>query len=114
MDSVGSRESADGPRNKSGGNRDLRGIESLKDVASATKIVSSFKHCQSSAKNDSSKKFTKKSVAHPLRVTQKQSDAAMEVAGHKEAASVTVQSVSLNHKPPSEDVIFRWQLDKYE
>lgn len=45
--------------------------------------------------------------AHPLRVTQKQSDAAMEVFGHDEAASVSVQSVSLNDKPPSEDdVIF--------
>ena len=107
LDSVGSSESADSPRSKSRGNRNLRGTEPLKDIGSATEIVSSFKSYQSSAKNDPSKKFTKKNVFHPVRVTtQEQNDAAMVVSSHKEAASVkSVQSVSLNDKPPSEDEV---------
>lgn len=106
LDSVGSSESADSPRNKSKGNRNLRGTEPLKDIGSSAEVVSSFKYYQSSAKNDSSKKFTKKNVVHPLRVTQEQNNAAVMVSGHKEAASVkSVQSVSLNDKPPSDDEV---------
>ena len=106
LDSVESSESADSPRNTTRGNRNLRGTEPLKDIGSSTEIVSSFKNYQSSAKNDSSKKFTKKNVVHPMRVTQEQNNAAVMVSGHKEAASAkSGQSVSLNDKIPSEDEV---------
>lgn len=108
LDSIGSTESIDSPRNWSRGKRNLRGAEPLKDIGSGKEIVNSFKSYQNSVKNDHSKKISKKNVVHPMRVTQGQNDPKVEISEHRETTPVESNSAPtnvLNNKPPSEDEV---------
>lgn len=108
VDSVGSSESLGGSH-RSRSNRNLRGVEPLKDIGSDEEVVNSFKSYQNSAKNnDLGKKIVKKNVVHPMRVTQKQGDPEKEISLQTETSnprSNSEQSVLLNNKRPSEDEV---------
>ena len=109
LDSMGSSESLGSPRNKNRNNRNLRGVEPLKDIGSDRELVNSFKSYQSSARNEESgKKIVKKNVVHPMKVTQEQNDISEDVSVHKEttvAKPNTEQLVLLKNKMPSEDEV---------
>lgn len=109
LDSMGSNESLGSPRDRNKSlNRNLRGIEPLKDIGSDKELINSFKSYQSSAKNDDSgRKILKKNVVHPFIVTKEQNDSE-EICEQKETSPVksnSEQSMLLNNKSPSEDEV---------
>ena len=106
LDSIGSSESFGSPRdgNRSA-NRNLRGIEPLKDIGSNRELLKNFKSYQNSAKNeDLGKKMLKKNVVHPLRVEQQQADLSTQSAStpiKSNSGTITV----LDDEPPAEDEV---------
>ena len=108
LDSMGSSESLSSPRNRSKSNRNLRGVEPLKDISSDKELIKNFKSYQSSAKkDDSSKRILKKNV-HPFSATPEQNDSEEDICERKETTPVksnSEQSVLINNKPPSEDEV---------
>lgn len=109
LDSMGSSESLSSPRNRSKSNRNLRGVEPLKDISSDKELIKNFKSYQSSAKkDDSSKRILKKNVVHPFSATPEQNDSEEDICERKETTPVksnSEQSVLINNKPPSEDEV---------
>ena len=106
LDSIGSSESFGSPRNGNrSANRNLRGIEPLKDIGSNKELLKNFKSYQNSAKNeDLGKKVLKKNVVHPLRVEHQQADLSTQ------SASTPIKSYSgtitvLDDEPPAEDEV---------
>lgn len=106
LDSIGSSESFGSPRdgNRSA-NRNLRGIEPLKDIGSNKELLKNFKSYQNSAKNeDLGKRVLKKNVVHPLRVEQQQADLSTQPAStpiKSNSGTITV----LDDEPPAEDEV---------
>jgi len=109
LDSMGSSESLDSPRNRNRSNRNLRGVEPLKDIGTDKELINSFKSYQNSAKSDASgKKILKKNVVHPFRVTQEQNGSEEDIPERKETTPVkfnSEQPILLNNKPSSEDEV---------
>ena len=102
LDSIGSTESV-----SSRTNRNIRGIEPLKDIGSDKQLVNSFKSYQSSAKNDGlSKKILKQNVVHPLRVTEEPTELKCEVLPQSFPIKSTSEQPPLlnNTCPPDDDV----------
>ena len=110
LDSIGSSESFGSPRDGNRSiNRNLRGIEPLKDIGSDKDLINSFKSYQNNAKNDDlGKKVLKKNVVHPLRVEQQQVQSKEDVSVQTESTlikSKSEQSTVVNKEPPAEDEI---------
>ena len=105
LDSIVSSESLGSPRdgNRSA-NRNLRGIEPLKDIGSNKELLKNFKSYQNSAKNeDLGKKMLKKNVVHPLRVEQ-QRDISTPTASTPIKSNSETTTV-LYDEPPAEDEV---------
>ena len=106
LDSIGSSESFGSPRdgNRSA-NRNLRGIEPLKDIGSNKELLKNFKSYQNSAKHeDSGKKMLKKNVVHPLRVEQQQVDTSIQTTSTRIKSNSETTTV-LYDEPPAEDEV---------
>ena len=106
LDSIGSSESFGSPRdgNRSA-NRNLRGIEPLKDIGSNKELLKNFKSYQNSAKNeDLGKKMLKRNVVHPLRVEQHQADNSIQTASTPIKSNSETTTV-LYDEPPAEDEV---------
>lgn len=106
LDSIGSSESFGSPRDgHRGANRNLRGIEPLKDIGSNKELLKNFKSYQNSAKNeDLGKKMLKKNVVHPLRVEQQQADISTQTGSTPIKSNSKTTSV-LYDEPPAEDEV---------
>lgn len=108
LDSIGSGESLGSPRSKST-NRNLKGIEPLKDIGSDKELINSFKSYQNSAKNeDLGKKILKKNIVHPLRVEQEKIESKEDISTQTESTPIksnSEQSTPLNNESPAEDEV---------
>ena len=103
LNSMGSSESLGSPRQR---NRNLRGVEPLRDIVSDKDVTGNFKSYQNRAKTDDSGRKILKNVVHPMRVTHDQT--AKGERNVQETLPVKVnseRSVSLNNKTPSEDEV---------
>ena len=110
LDSIGSSESLGSPRDRNrNANRNLRGIEPLKDIGSDKELINNFKSYQNSAKNDDlGKKILKKNVVHPLRVEQEQIESNEDVSTQTESTPIKSnceKSTVLYDEPPAEDEV---------
>ncbi|PFX15188.1 uncharacterized protein LOC111343866 [Stylophora pistillata] len=110
LDSIGSSESLGSPRDRNRSiNRNLRGIEPLKDIGSEKDLVHSFKSNQNNAKNnDFAKKVLKKNVVHPLRVEPQQVLSTGDSSTQTESTwihSKSEQSIEVKNETPAEDEI---------
>ena len=103
LNSMGSSESLGSPRQR---NRNLRGVEPLRDIVSDKDITGNFKSYQNRAKTDDSGRKILKNVVHPMRVTHDQTAKGEKNVQETLPVKVnSVQSVSLNNKTPSEDEV---------
>ena len=103
LNSMGSSESLGSPRQR---NRNLRGVEPLRDIVSDKDVTGNFKSYQNRAKTDDSGRKILKNVVHPMRLTHDQT--AKGERNVQETLPVKVnseRSVSLNNKTPSEDEV---------
>lgn len=106
LDSIGSNESFGSPRdgNRSA-NRNLRGIEPLKDIGSNKELLKNFKSYQNSAKNeDLGKRMLRKNVVHPLRVEQQQAGISAQTTSTPIESNSETTTV-LYDEPPAEDEV---------
>lgn len=106
LDSIGSSESFGSPRDGNRSvNRNLRGIEPLKDIGSNKELINNFKSYQNSAKKeDLGKKILKKNVVHPLRVEQQPVDISTQTASTP-IESNSEKTTVLYDEPPAEDEV---------
>ena len=106
LDSIGSSESFGSPRDGNRSvNRNLRGIEPLKDIGSNKELLKNFKSYQNSAKSeDLGKRMLKKNVVHPLKVEQQPADISTQTASTPIKSNSDTTAV-LYDEPPAEDEV---------
>lgn len=109
LDSIDSNESFGSPRDKNNRsiNRNLRGIQPLKDIGSEKDLVYSFKSNQNSVKNDDFvKKVLKKNVVHPLRVEPQQVKSTDDISTQTESTYIhpkSERSIEVKNETPADD-----------